>query len=481
MKRKTIIYTLAIVALASLTGCKDFLERDPKLQQSTDLTLSTASGLDQATAGAYAYIGSTSWYGNSWVIDAEMRSGNGKKDKYNDTGRCTTAYNWNYTEESTSGMWSYCYVTVAMCNNVIDNLDGKEDDSFSAQDLNNIKAECLFIRAFAHFCNVLIYGQPYTYCKANAPESLGVPYVYHTNPAGKPARETVISNYENIVKDLLEAESIIDPKYSRTGTDPKAYVNINTIRALLSRVYLYMGEWQNAANYATKVISSNAYKMWTADSYPDVWSSEIGGDEVIFEAYGKRTNSSYGGYDDISWLTKPNGYGDPMAAQPLLDVYETNDVRLKTYRTDEKNESGLFWTGKYPGKGDNAAPDCNNVPIIRLSEMYLNRAEAIMNGAVIDGTTAVKDLNTVALNRNASAYASAGQVDIQTERRRELAWEGHYIFDLARWGKDVIRTAANYPLCSSNLEVRFPSAKWALPIPKRERDVNPNLEQNPIE
>ncbi|MBO5194676.1 MAG: hypothetical protein J6B62_07250, partial [Bacteroidales bacterium] len=61
MKRSTIIYTMAFAAMISLTGCTDFLKRDPKLQQSTDLTLSTASGLDQATAGAYAYIGSTAW------------------------------------------------------------------------------------------------------------------------------------------------------------------------------------------------------------------------------------------------------------------------------------------------------------------------------------------------------------------------------------------------------------------------------------
>lgn len=473
---------MAFAAMISLTGCTDFLKRDPKLQQSTDLTLSTASGLDQATAGAYAYIGSTAWYGNSWVIDAEMRSGNGRKDNFAETGRCSGSYNWNYSEEATSGMWSYCYVTVAMCNNVIDNLEGKEDDEYTVQDLNNIKAECLFLRAFSHFCNVLTYGQPYTYCVKSAKESLGVPYVYHTDPAGKPVRETVVSNYENIVKDLLEAESLIDPEYSREGADPKAYANIYTIQALLSRVYLYMGEWQNAADYATKVIDSKVFKTWTASEYPTVWSSETGGSEVIFEAYGKRTNTYYGGYSDISWLTNPDGYGDPMAAQPLLNEYEADDVRLATYRTDKDEKSGLFWTGKYPGKGDNAAPDCNNVPIIRLSEMYLNRAEALMNGARVDGATGVKDLNEVALNRNASEYKTAGAADIQKERRRELAWEGHYLYDLARWGKSVTRNAADYPLCSSNnLNIPFPSAKWALPIPKRERDVNPNLVQNPIE
>ena len=470
----------------ALSGCEGFLTREPQLQQSTEITLSSYSGLNDATHGAYYYLASTGWYGQSWVIDAEMRSGNGKKSNFKNSNRCTQAYNWNYTEDGTSGMWSIAYVTVSMANNVIDNLEGKATGDVTEQDLNNLKAECLFIRAFAHFCNVLTYGQPYTYCVANDKESLGVPYVYHTDPDGKPARETVISNYENIVKDLLDAEACIDPDYSpvsvRSGlVDPLAAVNLQTIQALLSRVYLYMGEWQNAADYATKVIESGKYEMWTAEEYPTVWGQELGSGEVIFEVYGKRTNGAYGSWEDLSYLTSPAGSGDPQAAQPLIDLYAEGDVRLDTYRTDENEESGILWTAKYPGKGDNAAPDCNNVVIFRLSEMYLNRAEAIMRGAKVDGATAVSDLNVITSNRGAEAYTSAGPVDIQTERRKELAWEGHYVYDLARWGLPVERSkaAAEYPLITQNQDIPFPSPKWALPLPKSELDVNENLVQNP--
>ena len=484
MKTRILLYTLAAAALIGTTGCSDFLTRDPKLQQSTDITLSSYDGLDKATWGAYYYIGSTSWYGNSWVISAEMRSGNGKKSDVRNSGRCVVDYNWNYSETSTSGMWNYCYVTVAMANNIIDNLEGKDTGDITEQDLNNLKAECLFIRAFSHFCNVLTYGQPYTLCKNNPDytESLGVPYIYHTDPNDQSPRETVISNYENIVKDLLEAESIIDPDYVRSGiSDPAAAVNIRTIWALLSRVYLYMGEWQNSADYATKVISSGKYRLWTAEEYPTVWGADKGTGEVIFEVYGKMTNSNHGSWEDISWLTNPDGSGDPQVAAPLLKLYEDGDVRLDTYRTDEKEETGgTLWTAKYPGKGDNAAPDCNNVIIFRLSEMYLNRAEAIKNGAVVAGVTALGDLNAITSNRNATPYTTVGNTEIEIERRKELAWEGHYLYDLARWNEPVTRSSADYPLLSQNADVPFPNYRWALPLPKSELDVNKSLVQNPL-
>jgi hypothetical protein len=111
--------------------------------------------------------------------------------------------------------------------------------------------------------------------------------------------------------------------------------------------------------------------------------------------------------------------------------------------------------------------------------MYLNRAEAIMRGATVSGATAVSDLNVITSNRGVDPYTSVGPVDIQNERRKELAWEGHYLYDLARWGMPVIRTEKDYPLLTMNLEIPFPDKKWALPLPKSELDVNENLVQNP--
>ena len=468
----SIILSAALVLCATSCG-KDFLEKAPILSLSNSIALSTLDRCDNAVHGAYYYISSTSWWGCDRVIDNEMRCGNGVKSKIKDSNRYTLPYNWNYTEDNTnSAIWEYCYYTVAAVNNVMDALETLEADE---QDKNNLKAECLFLRAFSHFENVLQFGQPYTYKK----DSPGVPYVFKTESDGRPARETVAQVYEYVVADLLEAEKLIDHSYKRTsGKDVLATANIYTIWGMLSRVYLYMGEWQKSADYATKVIESGKFKMWTAEEYPDVWTADLGSGEVIFEVYGKRSNDTYGSWDDISYVTSPAGYGDPQVSTELLEMYEEGDVRLQTYRVSEEEKyAGATWTAKYAGKGDNAAPDCNNVIIMRLSEMYLNRAEAAVNGAQT-GSTAINDINMITSNRGAAAYTSVVQNDIQIERRKELAWEGHYLNDLARWGKPIVREGGNFILISNNQNIAFPDYRWALPIPKRELDLNENLVQN---
>ena len=488
MKRISLYVLATIATVSALVSCnKEFLEEAPLLQQTSEIQLSTFEGLNSATMGAYYYLGSTGWYTGDRVVDNEMRAGNGMKQSFKNSGRCTSM-NWQYTADATNTtMWAYCYYTVAMANNVIDNLDGKADGkTVKEQDLNNLKAECLFLRAFAHFENVLVFGQPYTYVKANkatlsGPETLGVPYVFHTDPTALPARDTVTKVYDYIVADLLEAERIIDPTYYRSGVaDKLGCANIYAIQALLCRVYLYMGEWQKAAEYATKVIDSKKFKMWTAAEWPEVWGADLGSGEIIFEVYGKISNGTNGSWDDISYLTNPEGYGDPVATPGLLALYEAADVRLTDgFRTDKENKSGYKWTNKYPGKGDRSPNDVNNVPILRLSEMYLNRAEALMNGATIPGVNAIDDLNMIPSNRGASTYAAVNYTNIKLERRKELCWEGHLLNDLARWGDGVTRTAADFELGTKNQNVPFPSYQWALPIPKRELDLNKNLVPNP--
>ena len=469
---KYIAIASAALALCCANSCQDFLTEAPILAQSNELTLSTLSGINKAVAGAYSPLASSTWYGADFIIYNEMKTGNGKK-YFNsdwDTGRLTNVYNVNFSESSTYGLWGYGYYVISAANNAIDALDNVEGDE---QTKNNIKAEALFLRALAHFDLVRTYAQPYNYT-ADASHD-GVPVVLHTDANAKPARESVSKVYAQIVADLLEAESIIDPSYVRSGVaDAKSAVSIYAIQAFLSRVYLYMGKWQEAANYATKVINSKKYTMWTVDDLKNAacYREDVPkGGEIIFEVYGIKSNSYDGYHDGIMPMTSPTGYGDAGASADLYASYEPDDVRGALFQAKDD----VVWTGKYAGKGL-GTPDVNNTIVFRLSEMHLSRAEALINGATIDGVNAVDDLKAIADNRGASVQPQT-LTGVYEERRKELAWEGHLWFDLARTKRDMTRS--DFTGDAKAKDVPAGDYRWAMPIPLREYDVNPNLTHNP--
>ena len=105
--------------------------------------------------------------------------------------------------------------------------------------------------------------------------------------------------------------------------------------------------------------------------------------------------------------------------------------------------------------------------------MYLNRAEAIANGASVSGVSARGDLETIASKRGATVPAQFNTFD---ERRKELAFEGHIAYDYARCKKSIARKDFDEV---KNQNVSFPSYMWAMPIPKHEMEANPNMVQNP--
>lgn len=474
-------YHTAALAILALSSCNEdeFLYEAPEQKQSTEITLGSIDGIKKAVAGAYSPLSAAAWYGSDFITNCELRACNARKpiDNKWDSGRCKPGYDWSYTSSSTmSGLWSFAYYTIANANEVLDNVDGKADE----QTVNGIKAEALFLRAISHFDLVRTFGQPYT--QVDPTTSLGVPVMLHATN-GTPARNTVAEVYEQIEADLLEAEKLMPDDYNTEGTyhqvvaDYKAVASKEAIQALLSRVYLYMGKWQAAADYATKVINSGKFGLWNEDELTTVYNQNVASPksgEVIFEVYGDQGNYLFSdqNWEFLMWISSPRGSGDFGAAHDVYDLYSDEDARKKLFVTDP--EAGTqYWTTKYAGK-DNSSPSYNNTILIRLSEMYLNRAEAQIKGATVDGATAQSDMTAVAKARGVASEAVTER-GVFTERRKELAFEGHIIYDFARFGYSLKREDTNATL----KEIPFPNYRWAMPIPKSEIDANPNMVQNP--
>lgn len=471
--KKLMIYGLSLLTLG-LSSCDGFLTEEPVTNLDTETVLSTYENLNKATLGAYSALNDGTWYGSEFVLACELRAGNAKNPTNTDftSGRFINEYSWVYLDSSTSGLWTYAYFVIAQANNVINNVDGKEELEVTTQDLNNLKAEALFLRALSYFDLLRTYAQPYTY----APQSLGVPIVTVVDKDARPARNTVAECFDQVVKDLLQAESLIADNYTRYDvTDPYAVVSKPAVWGLLSRVYLYMAEWQKCAEYATKVIDSGLFDMFSANELPSVWGKDASdGGEVIFEIYGDKKNYYNEYWEDISWMTNPDGYADVASTADLWDLYEESDVRGTLFVSHE-DAPDHFWTTKYSAKDPTARPSYANIIVLRLSEMYLNRAEALAHGATIAGVTAENDLLAITSNRGASPVTATLE-NILLERRKELAFEGHLVYDMARTGTALHRI--DYQGAADAKDIEFPSYRWALPIPKGEMDANPNMVQN---
>ena len=475
------------VDIMSLTFKKIPWTKEPPMDPSDEWPLSTFEGIDGATAGNYRAV--ISWYGASFPLTFDVMCGNGMVGPVN-TGRMRMEPAWNYTSTSTMGLWSSAYSAILGCNKALTAInEGKfSRNGVSDEQINNIKAENLFLRALAYFDLVRVYAQPYGYIKANGitgVEAMGVPIVLKDDLSARPSRNTVAEVYENlIIPDLVEAERLMSDSYVRAGVkDVVATVTKPVIQALMARVYLHHEDWQLAADYATKVIKNGRFRLLSGDRFVSMWDGSVdvapqSGSEIIFEVYVSQSDGSRSDLGD--YLTAPEvaggaGYGDVRVSNDLIDLYDATDVRLTGLTKTNSRYPGYRWSTKYPGKGGLLA--YNNVPVLRISEMYLIRSEAIYRGATVSGVTAIDDLNRVATNRNAEAYATVTLDNLFEESRKEFLFEGHIFFDMKRLQKSLVRT--DYDLDPLMKNIDFPSYRWALPIPENDILNNKNMDQNP--
>ena len=475
------------VDIMSLTFKKIPWTKEPPMDPSDEWPLSTFECLDGATAGNYRAV--ISWYGASFPLTFDVMCGNGMVGPVN-TGRMRQEPAWNYTSTSTMGLWSSAYGAILGCNKVLTAIDeGKfSRDGVSDEQINNIKAENLFLRALAYFDLVRVYAQPYGYIKEKGltgVEAMGVPIVLKDDLSARPSRNTVAEVYENlIIPDLVEAERLMSDSYVRAGVkDVVATVTKPVIQALMARVYLHHEDWQLAADYATKVIKNGRFRLLSGDRFVSMWDGSVdvapqSGSEIIFEVYVSQSDGSRSDLGD--YLTAPEvaggaGYGDVRVSNDLIDLYDATDVRLTGLTKTNSKYPGYRWSTKFPGK--NGLLAYNNVPVLRISEMYLIRSEAIYRGATVSGVTAIDDLNRVATNRNAEAYASVTLDNLFEESRKEFLFEGHVFFDMKRLQKSLVRN--DYVLDPLTKDIDFPSYRWALPIPENDILYNNNIDQNP--
>lgn len=256
---------------------------------------------------------------------------------------------------------------------------------------------------------------------------------------------------------------------------------------LLSRVYLYKGDNTNALKMAEEAIGGaeqDGYRLWTNDEYVEAWAKDFTS-EVFFEIVNLITDSP--GKESIGYLCSSSGYKDMILTSSFVAFLQQDkdDVRYQMFKISSKRA----YIQKYPGENGDGGPADANIPLFRISELYLNAAEAAVK--LENNDKAVFYLDQIVKRGNPANTVEGTAVTLEqvlNERRKEFFGEGHRMFDVLRNGGTIARQNVSVSEVSSTKhlslqdyakEFDWNMYKVVLPIPKAEMDANSNMEQNP--
>jgi len=441
---KTIKYlsTLAFAGLILFTSCDKVLDVQPKMDLSDKTALSTTFGLQAAIIGAYDRLQGGDLYGGRLWVAGDMIAGTVKI-----SGEQNTVYEelqmLNKTMSGdnriTTSLWQNAYFTINLVNSVIAEIPNVDDADIEAEKAR-LEGEALFIRAMLYFDMILYFGNPNT--------GEGVPYVKEPTAIDyKPARDDIETCYQNIIADLNRAMTLLPASNKDRATNIAA-------EALLARVHFYHGDYTEAAQACTNVIDnfSGGLEELIINNYSSTKSKEM-----IFGLMSTETDASVGtlnGYYRFKSSAKFSPSNDFI--QLLASETGAGDNRVKQLYA---NFEGKFFTIKFDDR-------YMHVPLIRLSEMYITRAECrlMVDPEDTDGGS-LADLTVIRDRAGLPKLPKVNATTILIQRIKELAFEGDYLHNMRRIKRDI----AGLPWNDISLVYK---------IPQRELDVNPNLTQN---
>jgi len=314
------------------------------------------------------------------------------------------------------------------------------------------------MRGITYFELVNFYSQPYSVGNTTA-ENSGVPIIlqptYAYDSTVKPSRNTIEEVYQQVITDLTDASNNL-PTSAQDGRATKY-----AAEAFLSRVYMQMHNYEEAATMADDVINSGNYFL--VSDYSKAFNNDGYSTEDIFGIL--QSSQSNAGTNNNGlptfYAALPVGRGDAQVNAGYFDYFSGNDQRAAFFY--DGGSIGRF-SGTYTGKYSTLY---KTIPVVRIAEMYLTRGEANLRkgGEPVGGVAPDDDINVVRSARSADLINDATGLDFVDERFRELAFEGDRVWTRKRLKLQIDGLSYDDPML-------------VLPIPQREMDVNKNLVQN---
>lgn len=462
---KKINIFLLIAAIIGTCSCTDFLTVMPKGRVTTPSFLSSPDGLRAALVGTYSKLYAV--YDGDFLRYPDVAGNMLSIFNATESANMISQYNFTSNEDEELGavgkIWSGVYEAMANANNIIQYAPQvAQDYPLQAAEIDQILGEALFIRALCHLDVCLCYAQPYNY--TSDASHLGVPVLRKTpGPDDNEPRKSVAEVYALICDDLTNAEKLLSDKSPRG----QYYVSLDAVRALHSRVCLYMEKWQDAIDYAENVIPNKS--LTQGQAYYNMYRNPVVASEVIFRFDGTEMGSKHRSF-----------YAETaIPADTLFTLFDSRDTRLQVLYKDGahycmKYESDLNQLGLNHG---------DETIVLRLSELYLNAAEAAcMLGNYSNARGYIKPILERAVDTDYAQAELANTSDaelldlVRKERVKELCFEGHNFFDIVRWKMDLVRENAT---TSTVKRIDYPSDYFVLPISRYELSANLNMQPNP--
>ena len=435
-------YLILILCVLLFNSCGKFLE-----EFSQDLAYAeSCADLDEILIGngymeqpegfAKASIYGNGYYPYIHVMDDDVIMTVFKKDGItdliNEMVPYKNFYDWSdqltinpkTDEEWEDKDWEKMYSHIAYLNVIIAHVKKFSHDSVETR--NRVEGEARFLRGAYYYLLTNLYANPYV--KESASSDMGVPLNLTEDIVDEYyKRNSMEECYRVIVEDLKVAADKL-----KGVTQPTIYrVNELAARILLSRVYLYMGEWQLALDECQKALALEGVELMDLKSFQgrekERYVLDNKNPEIVFTQGYSATNTFY---DQMSYfcICTFGGSEDLISLYNRFEEQQIKDLRLDAFFEvigDEQYKMSKVGEKVY---------DCF---VIRSAELYLNKAEA---EAMLDKAEAIQTIKTLLNNRFEGGIPDIDGLSgkdlvsfIRDERRRELCFEAHRWFDLRRY------------------------------------------------
>ncbi|MFT4681077.1 MAG: hypothetical protein ACI9YU_000914 [Flavobacteriales bacterium] len=473
--RNTFINLLIGSLLLSTVGCKDFLDLDPVSQIPGDMAITSERDLQNLVVSMYNGIQSGSLYGSDLQLYGDLMVDDTQVEE-SQLSNFGTREIYQRASSIQLGLlrstWSTAYRQINAANTVIRTIDHNVlGEALAPNKKDQFRAEALFIRAFCHFELVRFWALPYNVDARGSNDQMGIPYrteaTVSLDQDFNLARHSVEQVYRMALQDLDQAEAFFVLAGMTSSIHRSSERAANALKA---RIKFMSGDYIGASTEADKVINDNQFTLFdSADGDPLLIPFQTEGfkrpRQVIFQ---------------LVFTTFDHGLSGPYSQLNNLPVFKSADNDFAaSFNPNDQRLTKWFLRNPLTGKARIKKYDkpqeveFRNLPVIRLAEMHLIRAEANMSpGGNGNGSDALESYNLVrkrAFGTNHIEETSTNQLleKIQFERRWEMCFENDRYHNAKRM-KANLRD-----------DVLYNDASLIFKIPQEEIAGNDLIIQNP--